>query len=116
MIKVLHLISGGDVGGAKTHVLTLVKELSKEIPVKIICFMEGTFADEAREMGIDIQVICQKQRYDLKVVDELIEIIHKGEFNLIHSHGARANFITRFIKRKLDFLYITHLIVQILLI
>ena len=98
----LHLISGGDVGGAKTHVLTLVKELQKTIPIKIICFMEGPFADEGRQMGIDIQVLEQERRYDLKVVDKLISIIEQDGFDIIHSHGARANFIARFIKSKID--------------
>jgi len=100
--KVLHLISGGDVGGAKTHVLTLVKELQKNLVVKIICFMEGPFAQEAREMGIDIMVLPQSKRYDLKVVDTLTGIIKDEGFTIIHSHGARANFITRFIKKKLS--------------
>jgi len=100
--RVLHLISGGDVGGAKTHVLTLVKELQKSIAVKIICFMEGPFAQEAREMGIDIMVLPQNRRYDLKVVDTLVGIIKDEGFTLIHSHGARANFITRFIKKKIS--------------
>ena len=101
MEKVLHLISGGDVGGAKTHVLTLVKELQKNLTVKIICFIEGSFAQEARDMGIDIQVIPQPRREDLKIIDTLIKIIKDEGFTLIHSHGARANLITRFIKRKL---------------
>jgi len=99
--KVLHLISGGDVGGAKTHVLTLVKELQKSMPVKIICFMEGLFAQEAREMGIDIMVLPQNRRYDLKVVGTLVDIIKDEGFTLIHSHGARANFITRFVKKRI---------------
>lgn len=101
MKKVLHLISGGDVGGAKTHVLTLVKELQKNLTVKIICFMEGPFAQEARDMGIDIMVLPQQRRYDLKVIDTLVKLIKDEGFTLIHSHGARANFITRFIKNKL---------------
>lgn len=103
----LHLISGGDVGGAKTHVLTLVKELQKTIPIKIICFMEGSFADEGRQMGIDIQVLEQERRYDLKVVDKLISIINQEGFNIIHCHGARANFIARFIKRKINISCVT---------
>ncbi|MEA4961867.1 glycosyltransferase [Lutispora sp.] len=101
MKKVLHLISGGDVGGAKTHVLTLVKELQKNLTVKIVCFMEGPFAQEARDMGIDIIVLPQQRRYDLKVIDTLVKLIKDEGFTLIHSHGARANFITRFIKNKL---------------
>lgn len=107
MLKVLHLISGGDVGGAKTHVHSLVKELSKSIPVKIICLMEGDFYEEGKEMGLDIEVFSQKRRYDLSVVSRLEALIKKEGFNVIHSHGARANFITRFLKRKVHIPCIT---------
>ena len=31
-MKVLHLISGGDTGGAKTHVLSLLQNLNQSIP------------------------------------------------------------------------------------
>jgi len=50
LMKVLHLIGGGDVGGAKSHVLSLVRELGKHINVKLISFRTGAFADDARAM------------------------------------------------------------------
>ena len=40
-MKVLTLISGGDVGGAKTHVLGLLAALGGQIGVTMVCFMEG---------------------------------------------------------------------------
>ena len=52
-MKVLHLISGGDTGGAKTHVHTLLAGLTSKIQVKMVCFTEGPFTQEARELGID---------------------------------------------------------------
>ncbi|MFR1988595.1 MAG: hypothetical protein ACLS3C_00445 [Oscillospiraceae bacterium] len=39
-MKVLHLISGGDVGGAKTHVLSLLHGLGKTEQVRLVCFRE----------------------------------------------------------------------------
>ena len=42
---------GGASGGAKTHVLSLLKGLTKTQEVRLVCFMEGPFAQEAREMG-----------------------------------------------------------------
>jgi glycosyltransferase involved in cell wall biosynthesis len=107
VIKVLHLISGGDIGGAKTHVLSLVNELSKSIPVKVICFMEGDFYEEGKAMGLDIEVFSQKRRYDLSVVAKLEALIRKEGYSIIHSHGARANFITRFLKGKVHIPCIT---------
>ena len=39
-MKVIHLISGGDSGGAKTHVLSLLHNLGKEISVHLVCFRD----------------------------------------------------------------------------
>ena len=55
-MKVLHLISGGDTGGAKTHVHSLLAGLTPRIQVKMVCFTEGPFVEEARALGIDTQV------------------------------------------------------------
>ena len=56
-MKVIHLISGGDSGGARTHVHLLLKQLSKDNDVKLVCFMDGFFAQDARELGIDTLII-----------------------------------------------------------
>ena len=56
-MKLIHLISGGDVGGAKTHVLSLLQGLNRTEDVHLICFMEGPFAEEARCLGIPTTVI-----------------------------------------------------------
>ena len=56
-MKIIHLISGGDVGGAKTHVLSLLQGLGKTEQVRLVCFTEGAFADDARAMGIETLVL-----------------------------------------------------------
>ena len=98
-MKVLHLISGGDTGGAKTHVVNLLQELDKRIDVKIICFLKGEFYYEIKEKGINIEVYEQKTRYDLSVIKRLMKEIKEEEYDLIHCHGARANFITYLLKK-----------------
>lgn len=37
-MKVIHLISGGDSGGAKTHVLSLLQHLNQTITAQLVCF------------------------------------------------------------------------------
>jgi glycosyltransferase involved in cell wall biosynthesis len=98
-MKVLHLISGGDTGGAKTHVINLLQELDKRIDVKIICFLKGEFYYEVKEKAIEIEVYEQKRRYDLSVINRLIKEIKEKNYDLIHCHGARANFITYILKK-----------------
>ena len=45
-MKILHMISGGDSGGAKTHVFALLDALKKYADVKIICLTPGIFYQE----------------------------------------------------------------------
>lgn len=106
-MKVLHLISGGDTGGAKTHILSLFKGLNKLIDAKIICFIEDSFYHESIEAGIDIEVYEQKGRSDLSVVNRLAEEIKREDYDIIHCHGARANFIALFLRLKVKTPFIT---------
>ena len=56
-MKVIHLIGGGDSGGAKTHVLNLLRELNNFIDARLVCFRKGDFSEDAERMGIPIDVI-----------------------------------------------------------
>ena len=103
----LHLISGGDTGGAKTHVISLVKELNRIIDTRIICFMDGVFHREALEAGIDIEVLEQKSRMDLSIIGRIRDEIEQKGYDLIHCHGARANFIGAILKELIDIPIIT---------
>ena len=53
----MHVMGGGDVGGAKTQIMNTVTGLSRTNDVMLISFRAGPFADEARERGIDVRVI-----------------------------------------------------------
>ncbi len=106
-LKVLHLISGGDTGGAKTHIFSLMEGLKGIVDAKIICFIEDTFYEDALALGIDIEVIPQKRRSDMSVVKKISEIVNNGEYDIVHCHGARANTVAIFLKSKIDVPMIT---------
>ena len=55
-MRVLHLIGGGDEGGAKSHVLSLVQQLGNHISVKLISLRQGLLL-MMQKMGIDVEVI-----------------------------------------------------------
>lgn len=106
-MKVLHLISGGDTGGAKTHIISLIKAIDKLIDAKIICFIEDTFYEDSKSAGINIEVYKQRKRSDMSVVHRLVEEIEKEKYDIVHCHGARANFIAMFLKNKINVPLIT---------
>ena len=96
-MKVIHLISGGDVGGAKTHVHTLLKEISKQIDALLVCFTEGDFSHQAEELGIKVKVLDSGFFSTLAALGELIT---KEKYDLIHCHGSKANMFGAILKAK----------------
>lgn len=99
-MKVMHLISGGDVGGAKTQVLTMLQELSKNHQATLVCFMEGPFVQDARDLGIHTIVLEKKSL--LQTRQELRKILRKGGYEVLHCHGAKANLFGTLLRRKLQ--------------
>ena len=91
-MKIMHLISGGDVGGAKTHVISLLEELSKENEVELVCFVDGPFAEEAREKGINTRVL--KKRGMFHVARNLKIYLKNKKFDILHCHGSKANVVS----------------------
>lgn len=109
-MKVLHLISGGDCGGAKTHVLTLLKRLMKDgVNVELLCIMESSFTEDAKNINIPTKIISQKKRYSIKPIFEIKNYIKNGQYDIVHCHGARANYLAFFIQNKLDIPFVTTL-------
>ena len=49
-MKTVHLISGGDAGGARTHVLRLLGELNKTGQAQLLCLGGGALADAFRNV------------------------------------------------------------------
>ena len=96
-MKVIHLISGGDSGGAKTHVHSLLQNLTRTIDVTMVCFMEGPFAQEARELGI--RTVVLPGRNLLRTYRTLKRMIREEGYEIIHCHGARGNMMGALLRR-----------------
>jgi len=107
LLKVLFLISGGDSGGAKTHLFALLDSLKHKCEVRMVCFMEGVFYQEILERDVETVLLKQKNRFDMSVVSEIERMVKEEGFDIVHCHGARANFIISKIKKRLSVPVIT---------
>ncbi len=96
-MKVIHLISGGDTGGAKTHVHSILQGLTATAQVTMVCFMEGPFAQEARELGIPTLVMPGHNIP--RILHALKKLIREGGYDIIHCHGARGNMMGALLRR-----------------
>lgn len=97
-MKILHLISGGDTGGAKTHVHSLLQGLKDQIDVSMVCFTDGPFVQEARALGIRVQVFGGRNL--LRVVKLLEKKVRDEGIDLLHCHGSRGNLMGWLLKRR----------------
>ena len=97
-MKLIHLISGGDVGGAKTHVHTLLRGMSWTEKVLLVCFTDGIFAREAAALGIPTQVLRGSVP---RILRTLRSEIRREGYEIVHCHGSRANLIGALLKRSM---------------
>ena len=104
-MKVIHLISGGDTGGAKTHVYSLLSYLVRtDTEVQLVCFVPGPFADGARELGIPTTVL---ERGFFGSIGTLRRMIRDGGYDVLHCHGSKANFMGAILRRSIGIPVVT---------
>ncbi|EGW38892.1 glycosyltransferase [Desulfosporosinus sp. OT] len=94
--KILHIIGGGEIGGAEQHVLSLLNGLNgSRFSPHLACLTPGPFAALARESNISTRTFPMHFPIDLSPMPGLLRWAqHKG-INLIHTHGSRANLLGR---------------------
>lgn len=97
-MKTVHLISGGDAGGARTHVLRLLGELNKTGEAHLLTLGGGVLADDARERGIPCETLTGSFPAQLRAAKRYIRF---GGFDLVRCHGSRANLTAALLRSSL---------------
>lgn len=105
-MKVLHMNAGAETGGGKTHIISLLSQFPKDV-VELAVFEEGAIASEARALGIKVHVFSQSSRYDISILSKIRSFINKEDFDIVHTHGARANFYLSLLRRKINAKWVT---------
>lgn len=105
-MKVLHVNAGLEEGGAKTHILSLLSQFPIG-EVELLVLEEGSISKEARLIDIKVHVLNQQSRYDLTILKRLVKHIKDNHFDIVHTHGARANLLMALIKKKINVPWIT---------
>ena len=97
-MRIMHVMGGGDVGGAKTQIMNTVTGLSRNNEVMLISFRAGPFADEARERGIDVRVI--ERHNPFRAARTMRDLVDAFKPDIIHCHGGRANLMGAMVRRS----------------
>ncbi|MBC9784487.1 glycosyltransferase family 4 protein [Heliobacterium chlorum] len=95
-IRVLHIIGGGEIGGAEIHILDLAKHFSpQEVDLHLCCLFPAPLVQRARQQGIQATAVPMKSKVDLTTYWGIIQLIRRVNPDIVHTHGVRANLIGR---------------------
>ena len=100
-IKVLHLITSLEVGGAQHGLLLGLPRFDPERYEHIICslMIRIPMAEQFRESGIEVHALGLKRRTDLSVVLRLRRLMKKVKPDVLHTYLLHANVLGRIVGR-----------------
>ena len=101
-MKVLHINAGLENGGGLTHIVNLLKEAKNEDQdFELLTLSDGPVAQAAKKAGITTHILGSSSRYNLFVLSKLKKFINDGHYDIVHTHGARANLFLSLIHHKI---------------
>lgn len=94
--KILHIIGGGEIGGAEQHVLALLQGLDQSrFRPYLACLIDGPFAVLAQENKIPTQTFPMRSPLDLSPLPGLVRWARQNRIDIFHTHGSRGNLLGR---------------------
>lgn len=100
-LKILHIIGGGELGGAEKHILNLAGAVDRQaVELTVCCLFSAPFAEVAAKAGISALAVPMRSKVDFAVIGKLSALIENGKFDIVHTHGVRANLLGRLAARR----------------
>jgi glycosyltransferase involved in cell wall biosynthesis len=93
-MKVLHVITGLDAGGAELQLAMILRHTRHESDV-VTLYNPGPVADMIREQGTTVRDIGMQSNTELPALLRLHKIIKEGRYDVVHTHLYRAQIYAR---------------------
>jgi len=93
-MKVLHVITGLDAGGAELQLAMLLRHTRHEADV-VTLYNPGPVAEQIRAGGISVRDIGMRSNTELSALFKLRGIIRDGRYDVVHTHLYRAQIYAR---------------------
>ncbi len=95
--KILHFVSGLEVGGAETQLLRVLPLLQKETENVVCCFNDhGPIGERLEKKGVRVHYLNFKGRHDLMVFWRLKKIIREFKPDILVTYLIHCDLIGRF--------------------
>ena len=92
-IRVLHLITSLERGGAENHLLALMTHANRhetEFETAVLCG-EGELVPAFRAAGIPVHLLKARSRFDPLALGRLVALLRERRYDVVHSHLFRAD-------------------------
>jgi glycosyltransferase involved in cell wall biosynthesis len=93
-MKVLHIITGLDAGGAELQLAMILRHTRHESDV-VTLYNPGPVADMIRAQGTSVRDIGMQRNTELPALLRLHRIIKEGRYDVVHTHLYRAQIYAR---------------------
>ena len=93
-MKVLHVITGLDAGGAEQQLATLLRHTRHESDV-VVLYNPGPVADQIKEDGTSVRDLGMRKNTELRALAQLYRIARDGHYDVLHAHLYRAQIYAR---------------------
>jgi glycosyltransferase involved in cell wall biosynthesis len=93
-MKVLHVITGLDAGGAELQLSMILQHTRHESDV-VTLYNPGPVAEMIREQGTSVRDIGMQRNTELPALLRLRKIIKEGRYDVVHTHLYRAQIYAR---------------------
>jgi len=93
-MKVLHVITGLDAGGAELQLAMLLRRTRHETDV-VSLYNPGPVAEQMRKTGTSVIDIGMRKNTELRALLKLYKHIRQGQYDVVHAHLFRAQIYAR---------------------
>ncbi|OGV96274.1 hypothetical protein A2W24_04005 [Microgenomates group bacterium RBG_16_45_19] len=99
-IRILHLITELEIGGAELQLLNLLRHANRQKIWVGVAFISGrgTLRDEFERLGIPLFDLTTNHRFSWKVVYKLVKLLRKERIQVLHTHLVHASLLGRAVK------------------
>jgi len=93
-MKVLHVITGLDAGGAETQLAMVVRHTRHECDV-VALYNPGPIAEQIMANGTSVRDLRMRSNRDLRALPRLRALIVAGRYDVVHAHLYRSQVYAR---------------------
>jgi len=93
-MKVLHVITGLDAGGAETQLAMLLRHTRHACDV-VTLYNPGPLAERIRADGTTVRDIGMRRNTDVRALPKLRSLIAAGRYDVVHAHLYRSQIYAR---------------------